>query len=171
MGRSRIVALLAAALSLAGAAVAVAQEGAAPLRASAEVAADEAAETAREIAEQATEQARDEAEDEDEDELEAAETDEAGEPQGFGSEAFQRRHQLLADKFADIDHPVFDEHPAARVHQSLANGEHPRGLGREQAAAARRMADARHEVAGEDARPPDGRGRPDHAGPKGEDDS
>ena len=161
MGRSRFVALLVALLSLVGGAVAVAQEGTG-LLAAAEDAADEAAQNARELVDQATE----------EQEATEVETDgEDGESQGFGSAAFRDRHAMLASKFEEMGHPVFDEHPAARVHRALANGEHPSGMGQAQAEAARRMADARREVAGADdgqGGPPDHAGRPDHAGPKGD---
>lgn len=48
-----------------------------------------------------------------------AQIDEAGAPQGRGSEAFARRHRDLAAKHA--------EHPgnAAAVHEALADGESP----------------------------------------------
>jgi hypothetical protein len=61
----------------------------------------------------------------------AERADEGGESQGFGSEAFRERHAMLAAKFEEKGHPVFDEHPALRVHRALANGERPTGVGEE----------------------------------------
>jgi hypothetical protein len=60
----------------------------------------------------------------------AAEDDDAGDPQGFGTEAFQRRHADLAARHKDRPGNAW------RVHQALASGESPAGLGQQQAAAA-----------------------------------
>jgi hypothetical protein len=163
MKRSGMVTGVAVGVFLVGGSVAAAQDTDL-LVAAAEEAADEAADRAREIAEEAADLEADAADREaDASEGEAAENaaehaseaaeeaaeraDEGGESQGFGSEAFRERHAMLAAKFEERGHPVFDEHPALRVHRSLANGERPTGVGEEQAAAARRMAEARQQMA------------------------
>jgi len=174
MKRSGVVTAATISVFLVGGAVAAAQDTD-PLLTAANQAADQAAEVARGIAQGAAGLEADTAEgagEAAEVELEAAETSEAGgEPQGFGSEAFLERHAMLAKMFEDKDHPVFDEHPAMRVHRALANGEHPTGVGEKQAAAARQMAEARQQMAAEgggtpaETGPPGHARRPGHAGP------
>lgn len=95
----------------------------------------------------------------------AAEDDDAGDPQGFGTDAFRQRHAELAERHKDRPGNAW------RVHQALANGDSPAGLGQEQAAAARGLAQARQALGGDgDQHPGRGLGRdrapgpPDHAG-------
>jgi hypothetical protein len=95
----------------------------------------------------------------------AAEDDDAGDPQGFGTQAFRDRHADLANRHEGRPGNAW------RVHQALANGDSPAGLGQEQAAAARGLAQARQALGGDgDEHPGRGLGRdrapgpPDHAG-------
>jgi hypothetical protein len=76
-----------------------------------------------------------------------------GAPQGRGSEAFAARHAALADKHAN--------HPgnAERVHEALAAGDIPAGIGQEQAAAAHAMAQANQALKAAGEKPGRGLGR------------
>jgi len=100
----------------------------------------------------------------------ASEDDDAGDPQGFGTEAFQRRHAAQAERHEGSPGNAW------RVHDALSRGESPAGLGQKQAEAARGLAHARRALGGDGDGPPGrglGRDRapgpPDHAG--GGDDS
>lgn len=93
--------------------------------------------------------------------------DDAGEPQGRGTDAFKERHAALALRHEGRPGNAW------RVHDALSRGESPAGLGQQQAAAARGLKHARQALDG-DERPGRGLGRdkapgpPDHAG--GDDD-
>jgi peptidoglycan hydrolase-like protein with peptidoglycan-binding domain len=99
----------------------------------------------------------------------AAEDDDTGDPQGWGTEAFKQRHRELAERHRDRPGNAW------RVHDAMSRGESPAGLGQEQAAAARGLAQARQALDGEE-RPGRGLGRdrapgpPDHAGGDDDDD-
>jgi hypothetical protein len=73
---------------------------------------------------------------------EAEDDDEAGEPQGRGTEAFAARHAAIAERLRD------KPGAAAAVHDALSRGESPAGVGRAHAESVRAANEARRALGG-----------------------